>query len=160
MRIFYLPLIEINMSVCVIFNNILVAYDSSSFSNRAFKSAMDVAESNKSKITIASVITGIYQPSIGFTMKYSEKILEKYTKTLQKTFSTLESVAKKKNVKISLKLLQDPSVSKAIVNYVNSHKFDLVVIGSHGRTGLNKMILGSVANSVTQKVKCPVMVVK
>ena len=144
----------------MIFNNILVAYDSSSFSNRAFESALDVAKSNKSKITIASVITGIYQPSIGFTMKYSEKILEKYTKTLQKTFSTLESVAKKKNVKISLKLLQDPSVSKAIVNYVNSHKFDLVVIGSHGRTGLNKMILGSVANSVTQKVKCPVMVVK
>ncbi len=144
----------------MIFNNILVAYDSSSFSNRAFKSALDVAEANKSKITIASVLTGIYQPSIGFTMKYSEKMLEKYTKTLQKTFSTLESVAKKKNIKISLKLLQDPSVSKAIVNYVNSHKFDLVVIGSHGRTGLNKMILGSVANSVIQKVKCPVMVVK
>jgi nucleotide-binding universal stress UspA family protein len=160
MRIFYLPLIEINMSVCVIFDNILVAYDSSSFSNRAFKSALDVAESNKSKITIASVVTGVYQPSIGFTMKYSEEMLEKYTKTLKKTFSTLESVAKKRNIKISLKLLQDPSVSKAIVNYVNSHKFDLVVIGSHGRTGLNKMILGSVANSVTQKVKCPVMVVK
>ena len=160
MRIFYLPLIEINMSICVIFNNILVAYDSSSFSNRAFKSALDVAESNKSKITIASVITRVYQPSIGFTMKYSKEMLEKYTKTLQKTFSTLESVAKKKNIKISLKLLQDPSVSKVIVNYVNSHKFDLVVIGSHGRTGLNKMILGSVANSVIQKAKCPVMVVK
>ena len=142
------------------FKNILVAYDSSSFSNRAFKSALDVTEPNKSKITIVTVITGVYQPSIGFTMKYSEKMLEKYTKTLQKTFSNLESAAKKKSIKISLKILQDPSVSKAITNYVNSHKFDLVVIGSHGRTGLNKMILGSVANSVTQKVKCPVMVVK
>ena len=87
-------------------------------------------------------------------------MLEKYTKTLQKTFSNLESTAKKKSIKISLKILQDPSVAKAITNYVNSHKFDLIVIGSHGRTGLNKMILGSVANSVTQKVKCPVMVVK
>jgi len=142
------------------FKNIIVAYDSSSFSNRAFKSALDVAEPNKSKITIVTVITGVYQPSIGFTMKYSEKILEKYTKTLQKTFSNLESAAQKKSIKISLKILQDPSVSKAITNYVNSHKFDLVVIGSHGRTGLNKMILGSVANGVTQKVKCPVMVVK
>ncbi len=144
----------------MVFSTILVAYDSSSFSNRAFKSALDVAAANKSKITIVSVITGIYQPSIGFTMKYNDKMLGKYTKTLQKTFSNLESIAKKKNIKISLKILQDPSVSKAIVNYVNSHKFDLVVIGSHGRTGLNKMILGSVANSVTQKVKCPVMVVK
>ncbi|MDH3779257.1 MAG: universal stress protein [Nitrosopumilus sp.] len=138
----------------------MVAYDSSSFSNRAFKRALDVAESNKSKITIVTVVTGIYQPSIGFTMKYSEKMLEKYTKTLQKTFSNLESAAKEKNIKISLKILQDPSVAKAITNYVNSRKFDLVVIGSHGRTGLNKMILGSVANSITQKVKCPIMVVK
>ena len=142
------------------FKNILVAYDSSSFSNRAFKRALDVAESNKSKITIVTVVTGVYQPSIGFTMKYSEKMLEKYTKTLQKTFSNLESAAKEKNIKISLKILQDPSVTKAITNYVNSRKFDLVVIGSHGRTGLNKMILGSVANSITQKVKCPIMVVK
>ena len=142
------------------FKNILVAYDSSSFSNRAFKRALDVAESNKSKITIVTVVTGVYQPSIGFTMKYSEKMLEKYTKTLKKTFSNLESAAKKKNIKISLKILQDPSVTKAITNYVNSHKFDLVVIGSHGRTGLNKMILGSVANTITQKVKCPIMVVK
>lgn len=142
------------------FKNILVAYDSSSFSNRAFKRALDVAESNKSKITIVTVVTGVYQPSIGFTMKYSEKMLEKYTKTLQKTFSNLESTAKEKNIKISLKILQDPSVAKAITNYVNSRKFDLVVIGSHGRTGLNKMILGSVANSITQKVKCPIMVVK
>lgn len=93
-------------------------------------------------------------------MKYSEKMLEKYTKTLKKTFSNLESIAKKKKLKISLKILQDPFVAKAITNYVNSHKFDLVVVGSHGRTGLNKMILGSVANSITQKVKCPIMVVK
>ena len=142
------------------FKNILVAYDSSSFSNRAFKRALDVAKSNKSKITIVTVVTGVYQPSIGFTMKYSKKMLEKYTKTLQKTFSNLESAAKEKNIKISLKILQDPSVAKAITNYVNSRKFDLVVIGSHGRTGLNKMILGSVANSITQKVKCPIMVVK
>ena len=144
----------------MVFKNILVAYDSSGFSNRAFKSALDVAESDTSKITIVTVITGLYQPSIGFTMKYNEKLLNNYTKILKETFSNLESAAKKKNIKISLKILQDPSVSKAITNYVNSHLFDLVVIGSHGRTGLNKIILGSVANSITQKVKCPVMVVK
>lgn len=142
------------------FKNILVAYDSSSFSNRAFKSALDVAEPKKSKITIVTVLTGVYQPSIGFTMKYNEKMLEKYTKVIQGTFSNLESAAKKKGITTSLKILQDPSVSKAIVNYVNSHKFDLVVIGSHGRTGLNKMILGSVASNIAQKVKCPVMVAK
>ena len=62
------------------FKNILVAYDSSGFSNRAFRSALDIAEENKGKVTIATVVTGVYQPSIGFTMKYAEGMLEKHKK--------------------------------------------------------------------------------
>ena len=141
------------------FKNILVAFDSSSYSYRAFRKALEVAE-EKSTVTIATVLTGFYQPSMGFSVKYHQDELAKYTKVIKKTFSKLEKEAKKKNVKVTLRILQDPSVSVAIVNHVNSRKYDLVVIGSHGRTGLNKMILGSVANSVIQKVKCAVMVVK
>ena len=59
-----------------------------------------------------------------------------------------------------MKILYNPSVSKAITNYVNSHKFDLIVIGSRERTGLNKAILGSVANDVVNKANVPIMVVK
>ena len=140
--------------------NILVAYDSSGFSNRAFKSALDIAEPNKSKITLVTVVTGVYQPSIGFSMKFNKDMLEKHNKLLKKLFSSLQAMAKKRDISISLKILQNPSVSKAIVDYVNSHKFDLIVIGSHGRTGINKLILGSVANTVAHKANIPVMVVK
>lgn len=142
------------------FKNILVAFDSSSFSNRAFKNALEIAEPNSSKITIATVVTGIYQPSIGFSMEYSKELLETHSKILKQTFRKLEKMAKEKGIKLSLKILHDPSVSTAILNYVNTSKFDLLVIGSHGRTGINKIILGSVANDIMNKAKCPVMVVK
>ncbi|MCE9652594.1 MAG: universal stress protein [Nitrosarchaeum sp.] len=141
------------------FKNILVAYDSSGFANRAFKNALDIAEP-KSKIVVITVVTGMYQPSIGFSMKYNEDTLTKYTAILKKTFSSLKILANKKNINISFKILYNPSVSKAIVTYVNSHKFDLIVIGSHGRTGINKIVLGSVANDVAHKANIPVMVVK
>ena len=140
--------------------NILVAYDSSGFSNRAFRSALDIAEPNKTKITLLTVVTGIYQPSIGFSMKFNKETLQKHNKHLKKLFVELETAASKKGISISLRILQNPSVSKAIIRYVNSNKFDLIVIGSHGRTGLNKMILGSVANDVAHKSNIPVMVVK
>ena len=52
------------------------------------------------------------------------------------------------------------TIVKEIVNFAKSKKFDLIVMGSHGRTGLNKLILGSVANGVAQQAKCSVMVVK
>ena len=151
---------QVNANIRMNLKNILVAYDSSSFSNRAFKSALDIADPNKSKITIVTVVTGIYQPSIGFSMKFSKDLLEKNTKMLKKLFSNLQTLANKKGIKLSLKILHDPSVSKAITNYVNSNKFDLVVIGSRGRTGVNKIILGSVANDVIHKVNVPTMVVK
>ena len=93
-------------------------------------------------------------------MKYAEKTLEKHKKLIKKIFSKLESAANKKGISLSLKILHNPSVSNAILNYMNSHKYDLIVIGSHGRTGLNKLILGSVANDVAHKAKIPVMVVK
>jgi len=141
------------------FKQILVAYDSSSFSNRAFKKALDIAEP-KSHITILTVITGIYQPSIGFSMKFNKDLLDKENKILKKIFSKLQDTAKKKDVNLSLKIIQDHSVSNAIIKYVNSHKYDLIVIGSHGRTGLNRIILGSVANTVVQQADIPVMVVK
>lgn len=141
------------------FKNILVAYDSSGFANRAFKNALDIADP-KSKITLVTVVTGMYQPSIGFSMKYNKDMLAKYTAILKKNFSNLQVIANKKNINLSLKILYNPSVSKAIVTYVNSHKFDLIVIGSHGRTGINKIVLGSVANDVTHKANIPVMVVK
>ena len=118
--------------------NILVAYDASGFSNRAFKSALDIAETNKSKITLATVVTGIYQPSIGFSMKFNKDLLEKQNKAMKKLFRNLQTAANKKGISLSLKILHNPSVSKAIRNYVKSHKFDLIVIGSHGRTGISK----------------------
>ena len=142
------------------FLNILVAYDSSGFSNRAFNSALDLAEASKSKITIATVVTGVYQPSMGFTMKYSESMMAQHRKLIKSIFERLELMANKKDVKLSLKILQNPSVSKAIVNHANSQKYDVIVIGSHGRTGFKKLILGSVANEVAHRVNIPVMVVK
>lgn len=142
------------------FKNILVAFDSSSFANRAFKNALDIADPKTSKITIGTVVTGIYQPSIGFSMKYNKEMLERHSGLLKKIFSRLESDAKKKGLKLSLKILENSSVSKALLNYADSSKIDLIVIGSHGRTGINKIILGSIANDIVHKAKCAVMVVK
>ena len=142
------------------FRKIVVAFDSSGFSNRAFKKALEIAESYASKITIVTVVTGIYQPSVGFTMKFSKELLEKHTKILKKIFAKLQSESRGKNISLSFKILHDPSVSKAILNYVNSNNFDLIVMGSHGRVGINRIILGSVANDIAQKSKCSVMVVK
>jgi nucleotide-binding universal stress UspA family protein len=49
---------------------------------------------------------------------------------------------------------------RAIADYVNGHAFDLVVMGTHARTGRTHMLTGSVAESTVRLAHCPVMVVQ
>ncbi len=51
------------------FKNILVPYDASGYSERAFKKALEIAEKDDSKITVVTVIQGVYAASIGFASK-------------------------------------------------------------------------------------------
>jgi nucleotide-binding universal stress UspA family protein len=53
-----------------------------------------------------------------------------------------------------------PAVAEAIVKAARDAKADLVVIGTHGRTGLRRMVLGSVAEKVARAAECPVLIVK
>ena len=54
-----------------------------------------------------------------------------------------------------LKQFMIQNLVKGIINYANANNYDLIVIGSHGRTGLQKHILGSVAYGVVEHAKCP-----
>ncbi|MFO0787835.1 MAG: universal stress protein [Pirellulales bacterium] len=47
-----------------------------------------------------------------------------------------------------------------IVGFANDHKIDLIVMASHGRTGLSRLVMGSIAEGVMRKAECPVLIVK
>ena len=47
-----------------------------------------------------------------------------------------------------------------IVGYATDHKIDLIVMASHGRSGLSRLVMGSIAEAVMRKASCPVLVVK
>ena len=82
------------------------------------------------------------------------------TKIYNRYIEKLEKSAKKTNISFKFQIIKSSSTVNTIVTFAKSRKYDLIVMGSHGRTGLDKLILGSVANGVVQKSKCPVLVVK
>jgi len=143
----------------MIFKNILVPYDGTNFSNRAFKKALEIAKKDDSKITIFTVIEGEYSAIMGYS-KINPEVIKKQQSAAKKYIYKLEHIGKNLQVPIAVKIKQGTSIVKEIINIANSKKSDLIIMGSHGRTGLNKLILGSVANGVAQQAKCSVMVVK
>ena len=60
---------------------------------------------------------------------------------------------------VSAVSVENVSAPLAICDYAEKHGVDLIVIGTHGRTGVPRLLIGSVAEKVVRHSKCPVMVV-
>ncbi len=143
------------------FKNILVPYDGSKCSDLAFNVAIDIAKKNNSKITIVTCLEKDYRtPWYGPDSRVTDALLKKQKKAVDKNFSSLEKVAKKSKVSISSKIIVVQSIVKSLLSFTTSNRVDLIVMGSHGRTGFDKLLLGSVANGISQKARCPVLIVK
>jgi len=143
------------------FKNILVPYDGSKCSDHAFNVAIDVAKKYNSKITIVTCLEKDYRtPWYGPDSRVTDALLKKQKKAVDKNFSSLENVAKKSKVSISSKIMVVQSIVKSLLSFTTSNRVDLIVIGSHGRTGFDRLLLGSVANGISQKARCPVLIVK
>jgi len=144
----------------MLFQNILVPVDLSNQSTRAFKVALDVAKKRNSKITILTCLELDASHHLYYVAEASSQQIKKQSKVVKKHHEKLKSLAEKTNISIKSKILTRGSAINGIVTFAKSQKHDLVVIGSHGRTGFDKWLLGSVANGVSQKTKCPILIVK
>jgi len=143
------------------FKNILVPYDGSKCSDHAFNVALDIAKKYNSKITIVACLERDFRtPWYGPDSRVSDALLKKQKNAVDKNFSRLEEHAKKAKVSISSKILVIQSIVKSLLSFTTSNRVDLIVMGSHGRTGFDRLLLGSVANGITQRAHCPVLVVK
>lgn len=145
----------------MLFTNILVPYDGSSNALHAFKVALDVAKKYDSKITLLTCLElDLQAPWYGYDARVGKTIMEKHKESIKKNLSRLESIAKKAKMSFNSEIVVRKSIVKTIVDFSKTHKIDLIIMGSHGRTGFDKLILGSVANGVSQKVKCPILIIK
>ena len=139
---------------------ILVPIDGSKHSLKAFRVALNIAKNNNAKI---NVLTCLEKEDVGawyIDKRTNKKIMSDAKKFAKDFLSKLEKPAADVNIPISLNILETKSASNQVITFSNSKKIDLIVIGSHGRGGFNKFLLGSVSNKVSQMAKCPVMIVK
>lgn len=142
------------------FTNILVPFDLSNQSIHAFKTALDIAKKYNSRITLLTCLEGDAWHHKFYDSSADNEIIQKQKKAILAHIAKVEPLAKKANISMKSQILKSMSVVKDIVAYAKSRKIDLIVMSSHGRTGVDKLILGSVANGVTQKSSCPVLIIK
>lgn len=141
-------------------SKILVPYDASQFSNDAFNEALIIAKKFDAKLEALCVLGSAMKDRTVISLSTAIQLQDEQEDEATKIFKDLEKISNDEGVNFSFSVIYDPDPSKGIVNYANSNDFDLIVIGSHGRTGLRKKILGSVAYGVVEHAKCPVLIIK
>ena len=88
---------------------------------------------------------------------------EKEKAKIQKILDNIQEKAKTVGIESKTKILMIPRTEdavKPILKYAEDEEIDLIVVGTRGRTGIKKMLLGSVASGVVTYAHCPVIVVK
>jgi nucleotide-binding universal stress UspA family protein len=140
---------------------ILHPSDFSRASGAAFARAVAMAKADRAQLLLVHVLAppipiageGYISPKVYDDLEASAR---KYG---QKHLSVLQAKARKAGVK-AVTLLLDGVAHEQIARAAKSKKADLIVIGTHGRTGLAKFFLGSVASRVVAAASCPVLTVR
>ena len=127
---------------------------------KAFKVALDIAQKYNSKITVITCVEGDAWHHKFYDSRIDVELLKKQTKAAKKAMEKIEKNANKVGVKTKLQILKSVSVIRDITKFAELKNMDLIVMSSHGRTGLDRVILGSVANGVVQQTRCPVLLIK
>lgn len=141
---------------------ILVPVDFSKESKNAFKIAATLSRQLDAEISLLHVldvpvqasfkVSGEYEPVSAMDKIYVMKLVEKVQNDMDK-------LAKSENVKVKKLIEFDRTYSK-IIDMINNHQMDLVVIGSKGASGLSELLIGSNTEKVVRMANCPVLTVK
>lgn len=140
---------------------ILHGTDFSAASKRALDLAIDFARQNKAELLLVHVLVPhvTYPPD---TYADPAIYVELEQTTRRQAQSSLEAlVARIKRQKVKVKgLLLRGTAHDQIVRTAKNRRADMIVIGTHGRTGISKLLMGSVAGRVVSEATCPVLTVR
>jgi nucleotide-binding universal stress UspA family protein len=139
----------------MIFNRILVPLDGSAMAERALVPALALAEAMSAKLFFIRVAIPL---SLNLDPNFYQRFIElrqheakQYLQTIQPRFSSTP-------VEIETQVIVGRG-AKSIINYAKENDIDLIVISSHGGSGINRWIYGTVADKVLHNAPCAIVLI-
>jgi nucleotide-binding universal stress UspA family protein len=138
------------------YTDILVPTDGSQGAEAAIEPAVDIAHTYDARIHALSVIDPM---AMGVDVR-SGAILDALEESAQSAVETIEEYAANGSVSAVETVTQYGNPYREIRSYVEEHDIGLVVMGTHGRSGIERYLLGSVAEKTVRTSSVPVMTVR
>ena len=143
------------------FEHILVPVDGSSTARQAIDKALVIAEKFKSMVTLIYVIDPYAFTGVGTDFSYGQsEYLSAATAEAQDALGSATRIFEEHGVPVKGSVVEGHTVYRSILDAAQAASADLIVMGSHGRRGLEKIVLGSVTTQVLTHAHLPVLVVR
>ena len=144
------------------YKHILVPVDGSEISFSAAKQAIELAKAFNCQLTAISVVAE--DPFSGADFYYTKGMMDEYFKeaqaNAQKALDQVAEIATAQGVTANLSIVKGFVSAETIIKTAEELKVDLIAMGSHGRKGFKKFLLGSFAQDVLAQTQLPVLVIK
>jgi len=146
------------------YQRILVATDGSSLSKKAVTSAIQLAATCGAELLALKVVPrypqAYFEGSIPLSAEEVSRIEKQWTEAAQTALLAVERAAKAKGVTAKTVTVKSDVISDAIIAAAKKHKADLIVMASHGRKGIKRLLLGSETQQVLTHSHTPVLVLR
>jgi nucleotide-binding universal stress UspA family protein len=149
------------------FRRILVPLDGSPTSNRGLEEAIGLAADRKTTICLLHVIdelvvTGGTDGMMYMPPGYIDEFLKALRDEGKKLLARAAAKVRKRGIAVEAVLLETTGrrVSDMIIKQAKKSRADLIVLGTHGRRGLSRLVMGSDAESVLRETTVPVLLVR
>ncbi|WP_292391727.1 universal stress protein [Methanosarcina sp. UBA5] len=147
------------------FKKIMIATDGSACSRLVAEKGIELARLSGGKVYAVYVVSTDYLAPINgdsFPMgvdPYWKSVHEAWKKQGHEAVNSVKSLGETKGINVEPVLLEG-NPSEELIQYAEEEKMDIIIMGTLGKTGLNKLLLGSVAEKLVRHSKVPVMVVR
>jgi len=145
------------------YEKILIAFDGSETSKMALAEALRIARLTGGQLCVVHVIDVVAPFGMGLTYVPAE-LLGSYREDAKERLKAARSEAQAAGVKCETQLLEVTGITQSVADCLQgcASRFgaQLVVLGTHGRRGVRRAILGSVAEEFVRNADCPVLLVR
>ena len=143
------------------YKRICVPLDGSGWAKHAVPHAVDIARSNDAEVILLHVFT---PPAAEFidqvALAGQDAQIDQARQQMKQYLMGIRSELRDEGVDVRVQWIEGHGVAHLICDYINGENIDLVVMSTHGRTGLARFLFGDVANKVMQGIKAPVMLIR
>ena len=144
------------------YKRILVPIDGSSTANRGLREAVRLAKQQGAALCLFHVVDETFLVTAGDGMAFPDELFKSLRNEGRKILTRAEALARKSGVRARAVLAERITgpAADAIVREARRCKADLIVMGTHGRRGVRRLVMGSDAEQVLRETPVPVLLVR